>query len=203
MPICEQFAEYAVRQLLNYGVSVTSRTEGAAPTDLIKSILKTRNGNLRDLHDATKEQHERQRDLYEEKLHDSQANMSVTFFDKPVISSHTWPSEPPIVEADTATREAGQRCNSHRWAPDSVQWYVPCGHMAQQMGLPCSPISCALVFGVLQHRIPDNDRVSRSRDVTFWEGEPTGMINELEDAPKPPLLHPIGQPLQYNLINPQ
>ena len=42
MPVADQFAEYAVRQLRNYGICVTSRTEASHAQ--IKRLLQNKNG---------------------------------------------------------------------------------------------------------------------------------------------------------------
>ena len=61
-----EFAQFSIRNYRNYGVRVTSRTEGSH--GVLKRFIKTRNSTLRDLYKAIKEVLDRLRAKYESKL---------------------------------------------------------------------------------------------------------------------------------------
>ena len=66
LPIADQFATWSTNLNRNYGVKVTSRTEGAHSA--LKQHLKSKNGNLVHVKEATSKLVFRQRSAYEERL---------------------------------------------------------------------------------------------------------------------------------------
>ena len=166
MPVSEQFAEYAVRQLRNYGVCVTSRMEGSHGQ--IKSILKQRNGNLRDLHGATKEQHERRRDAYNEKLHDSQAGMPVPFLTNQLYQ---------VIRGRVSRQALKQIQRQEKLAKDALSSGGPptscSGMWAQQMGLPCSH--------VIRHKLEQEQMLELREVDRHWYIWPDGAGHDADE----------------------
>lgn len=149
MPLAHQFAEYAVKQLRNYGITVTSRTE--ASHSQVKRLLRSRNGDLRQLNGAVKEYHVRQKERYAELLHYNETKIPSFASGNALYQvirgrvSHDALKE--IRDQEKAARDAMAAGN----APNQ------CSNLwAQQMGLPCSH--------VLRQKIADGQMIEM-RDI--------------------------------------
>lgn len=132
MPFRAEWAEYSVQSLRNYGIRVTSRTEGAHAE--LKRFLRNNRANLFQLHTCILELLKRKTDAYNQAIANALSKAWAKYDSKPVINGLS------RVICKRALEEIYQQwLRASRSLGDSPQPLPACTEsFTAQWGLPCA-----------------------------------------------------------------